>query len=295
MYAFRQEPRFIPLAIAPPKKKKNVRRTSPCTRPSESPSTLLPTKTPRKNRTIVAKEPRVLALDMGSTVPRKLEDLMRAFGEHASYADTTTAASAAPEGEDDDRRNEPGTGRGETSGGEATAAALTTAPIADGVMAEVLRYFPNALRFEPATLARKLEALQRAGLPPGVALEVVRGAPRCLSVAEGTLERRVSALREAFPSIPLSRLLGEAPCLLQNKIEPAAKVRKERGGSRSRGQKELRVYPLFRSSLRAGHSAVLNDPTPSRSPRSPRSLFHARYVPRRRWRSCKTCFRRWTR
>ncbi|CAM9703369.1 unnamed protein product, partial [Hapterophycus canaliculatus] len=151
-------------------------------------------------RTIVAKEPRVLALDMGSTVPRKLQDLARAFGEHASYPVTTAGASGdGGDDDDDDRGGDTGTGR-------------------------VLRYFPNALRFEPATLARKLEALQRAGLSPEMALEVIGGAPRCLSVAEGTLERRVSALREAFPSVPLSRLLGEAPCLLQNRIDPAAKV-----------------------------------------------------------------------
>ncbi|CAM9162240.1 unnamed protein product [Scytosiphon promiscuus] len=170
-------------------------------------------------RTIVAKEPRVLALDMGSTVPRKLEDLMRAFGEHASDAETAAATS---DRNGRDKADVDGAAiRGEEAGGAAPA---PMAPIADGVMAQVLRYFPNALRFEPATLAGKLEALQRAGLSPETALEVVGGAPRCLSVAEGTLERRVSALREAFPSIPLSRLLGEAPCLLQNRIDAAAKT-----------------------------------------------------------------------
>lgn len=139
---------------------------------------------PTANRTVVAKEPRVMALDMGGTVPRKLEFLARAFAEYAH----------ADEGETAD------------------------------MVAQVLSYYPNALRFDPATLADKLKALRRAELSPEMVVTVVRGAPRCLSAAAGTLERRVSTLREAFPSIPLSRLIGKAPGLLQNKIDPAAQV-----------------------------------------------------------------------
>lgn len=132
----------------------------------------------------MAKEPRVMALDMGGTVPRKLELLALAFAEHAR-ADEEEAAA---------------------------------------MVAQVLSYYPNALRFDPATLADKLKALRRAGLSPELVAAVVRGAPRCLSAAAETLERRVAILREAFPSIPLSLLVGEAPGLLQNKINPAAQV-----------------------------------------------------------------------
>ncbi|CAN0275348.1 unnamed protein product, partial [Ectocarpus fasciculatus] len=145
-------------------------------------------------RTIVAKEPRVMSLDMASTVPRKLEDLARAFAEHAG---------GAAEG-------------GDSGDEEATAAGV--------MMAQMLRYNPNALRFDPATLARKLRVLRGAGLSAETVCRVVGGAPRCLSSAAGTLGARVSALREAFPSVPLSRLLGEAPCLLQKTIDPVAKI-----------------------------------------------------------------------
>ncbi|CBJ26875.1 conserved unknown protein [Ectocarpus siliculosus] len=151
-------------------------------------------------RTIVAKEPRVMSLDMTSTVPRKLADLARAFTEHAGGAATAAAGGGSGSVDDDD---------------EATAAVM---------MAQTLRYNPNALRFDPATLARKLGVLRGAGLSAETVCRVVGGAPRCLSAAAGTLEARVSALREAFPSVPLSRLLGEAPCLLQKTIDPVAKI-----------------------------------------------------------------------
>ncbi|CAN0137902.1 unnamed protein product, partial [Ectocarpus sp. 4 AP-2014] len=150
-------------------------------------------------RTIVAKEPRVMSLDMASTVPRKLADLARAFAEHARG---TAAAGVGDSGSIDDDN-------------KAAAAVM---------MAQTLRYNPNALRFDPATLARKLGVLRGAGLSAETVCRVVGGAPRCLSAAAGTLEARVSALREAFPSVPLSRLLGEAPCLLQKTIDPVAKV-----------------------------------------------------------------------
>lgn len=139
----------------------------------------------------MAKEPRVLALDMASTVPRKLDALTRALAAHAP----------------------PG-----CVGEEAVAAAA----------AQVLRYYPNALRMDPATLAGKLEALREAGLSSETVLSVVGGAPRCLSAAARTLEQRVSTLKEAFPSICVDGLLGQAPGLLQNRIDPAARVREER-------------------------------------------------------------------
>lgn len=136
-----------------------------------------------------------MSLDMASTVPRKLADLTRAFAEHAG--------GAASEGGD--------------SGDEEAAAGV--------MIQQMLRYNPNALRFDPATVARKLRVLRGAGLSAETVCRVVGGAPRCLTAAAGTLEARVSALREALPSVPLSRLLGEAPCLLQKTIDPAAKVR----------------------------------------------------------------------
>ncbi|CAM9640263.1 unnamed protein product [Ectocarpus sp. 12 AP-2014] len=151
-------------------------------------------------RTIVAKEPRVMSLDMASTVPRKLADLARAFAEHAGGAAAAVGGGDSGSGDDDD---------------EAAAAVM---------MAQTLRYNPNALRFDPATLARKLGVLRGAGLSAETVCRVVGGAPRCLSAAAGTLEARVSTLKEAFPSVPLSRLLGEAPCLLQKTIDPVAKI-----------------------------------------------------------------------
>ncbi|CAN0550953.1 unnamed protein product, partial [Ectocarpus sp. 12 AP-2014] len=152
-------------------------------------------------RTIVAKEPRVMSLDMASTVPRKLADLARAFAEHAGGAAAVVGGRDSGSIDDDDK----------------AAAAV--------MMAQTLRYNPNALRFDPATLARKLGVLRGAGLSAETVCRVVGGAPRCLSAAAGTLEARVSALREAFPSVPLSRLLGEAPCLLQKTIDPVAKIK----------------------------------------------------------------------
>lgn len=46
-------------------------------------------------RSIVAKEPRVMSLDMGSTVPRKIGDLARAFAVHADADAEETAAMMA--------------------------------------------------------------------------------------------------------------------------------------------------------------------------------------------------------
>lgn len=46
-------------------------------------------------RSIVAKEPRVMSLDMGSTVPRKIGDLARAFADHADADAEETAAMMA--------------------------------------------------------------------------------------------------------------------------------------------------------------------------------------------------------
>lgn len=143
----------------------------------------------------------MLALDTGSTVPRKLDGLTRALAAHA--------ASGA-------------------GGAEAVAAAA----------AQVLSYYPNALRLDPATLAAKLEALRGAGLSSETVLRVVGGAPRCLSAAAGTLEQRVCTLREAFPLICVDGLLGQAPGLLQNRIDPGARVRvgeKKWGGGGTRG------------------------------------------------------------
>lgn len=136
----------------------------------------------------------MLALDMGSTVPQKLDSLTRALAAHAARG-----------------------GDGE----EAVAAAA----------AQVLRYYPNALRLDPSTLASKLEALREAGLSSATVLLVVGGAPRCLSAAARTLEQRVSTLKGAFPSICVDGMLGKAPGLLQNKIDPGARVR---GGKRGR-------------------------------------------------------------
>lgn len=141
-----------------------------------------------QSRVVVAKEPRVLALDTASTVPRKLDGLTRALAAHAAR------------------------------GGDGEEAVATAA-------AQVLRYYPNALRLDPATLAGKLEALRGAGLSPETVLSVVGGAPRCLSAAARTLEQRVSTLKEAFPSICVDGMLGKAPRLLQNRIDPAARVR----------------------------------------------------------------------
>lgn len=138
----------------------------------------------------------MLALDMASTVPRKLDGLTRALAAHA------------PRG---------------GGGDEAVTAAA----------AQVLRYYPNALRLDPATLAGKLEALRGAGLSSETVLSVVGGAPRCLSAAASTLEQRVSTLKEAFPSICVDGMLRQAPGLLQNRLNPGARVR--RGGGRERG------------------------------------------------------------
>eukprot|EP00752_Nemacystus_decipiens_P014387 g12797.t1 len=138
-------------------------------------------------RAVVAKEPRVLALDTASTVPRKLDGLTRALAAHSLR------------GNDD----------------EAVAAAA----------AQVLRYFPNALRLDPATLAGKLEALRLAGLSSETVLSVVGGAPRCLSAAAGTLEQRVSTLKEAFPSACVDGMLRKAPGLLQNRVDPGARLK----------------------------------------------------------------------
>ena len=138
----------------------------------------------------------MLALDTASTVPRKLDGLTRALAAHA------------PRGGGSD---------------EAVAAAA----------AQVLRYYPNALRLDPATLAGKLEALRGAGLSSETVLSVVGGAPRCLSAAASTLEQRVSTLKEAFTSICVDGMLRQAPGLLQNRINPGARVR--RGGGRERG------------------------------------------------------------
>ena len=46
-------------------------------------------------RSIVAKEPRVMSLDMGSTVPRKIGDLARAFAVHADANAEDPAAMMA--------------------------------------------------------------------------------------------------------------------------------------------------------------------------------------------------------
>ena len=91
---------------------------------------------------------------------------------------------------------------------------------------QVLRCNPNALRFDPATLASKLATLRKAGLPPSIVRSIVRDAPRCLSAGAKSLGDRVSNLKKAFPSIPLERLLREAPCLLQKQIVPADQARR---------------------------------------------------------------------
>ena len=91
---------------------------------------------------------------------------------------------------------------------------------------QVLRYNPNALRFDTATLASKLVALRKAGLSPSIVRSIVRDAPRCLSAGAKSLGDRVSTLKKAFPSIPLERLLGETPCLLQKQIVPEHQARR---------------------------------------------------------------------
>lgn len=104
---------------------------------------------------------------------------------------------------------------------------MSAPPAPRGVLVrklQVLRHNPNALRFDPATLAGKLAALRKAGLPPPIVLSIVRDAPRCLSPAAKTLVDRISILEKAFPSIPVIHLLGKAPCLLQKKIVPDAQV-----------------------------------------------------------------------
>lgn len=88
----------------------------------------------------------------------------------------------------------------------------------------MLRYNPNALRYDPATLAEKLAVLREVGIPANVVGTVVRDAPRCLSVGAKTLGDRVSTLKEAFPTIPVSGLLEKAPCLLLKNIRPTAQV-----------------------------------------------------------------------
>lgn len=153
----------------------------------------------------------MLALDMGDTVPRKLAGLTRALATHA------------PRGGD---------------GTEVVEAA-----------AQVLRYYPNALRLDPATLAGKLEALRRAGLSSEAVLAVVGGAPRCLSAAAGTLEQRVSTLRETFPSAAVDGMLGQAPGLLLNRIDPGARVRGEGEGRET--EKDIYIYIRGRASYSA--------------------------------------------
>lgn len=89
---------------------------------------------------------------------------------------------------------------------------------------QVLTYNPDILRYDPATLAAKLMALREAGVPAATVRIIARDAPRSLSVAAKALGDRVSVLKEAFPSVPVARLLGEAPCLLLKKIDPVPKV-----------------------------------------------------------------------
>eukprot|EP00903_Cladosiphon_okamuranus_P014829 g13732.t1 len=139
-------------------------------------------------RAVVTKEPRVLALDMVDTVPRKLAGLTRALAAHA------------PRGRDGDE-------------------------MVEEAAAQVLLYYPKALRLDPATLAGKLEALRRAGLSSEAVLAVVGGAPKCLSAAAETLEQRVSTLRDAFPSASVDGMLGQVPGLLLNRIDPGARVK----------------------------------------------------------------------
>lgn len=172
----------------------------------------------------MAKEPRVMALDMASTVPRKLDGLARALAKHAR-PDAAAAGGNSGSGSGSDSKS---SGRDNQ---EATADA----------MAQVLRYYPNALRFDPETLAEKLGALRGAGLSAGTVLAIVGGAPTVLKAAAGTLEQRVWALREAFPSLCVDGMLAGAPALLKNRIDPAARVRdtdreRERGESRIDGE-----------------------------------------------------------
>lgn len=88
----------------------------------------------------------------------------------------------------------------------------------------MLTYNPDALLYDPTTLDSKLAVLRKIGVPSATLRTIVRDAPRCLAVAAEVLEVRVSALGEAFPTVPLSRLLGEAPRLLLKKIDYVAQV-----------------------------------------------------------------------
>lgn len=92
------------------------------------------------------------------------------------------------------------------------------------INAQVLTYRPGTLLYDPATLDSKLAALGNAGVPAGTLRSVVRDAPRCLSVGTNALVSRVSALTEAFPTVPLRRLLGDAPGLLVKKIDLVGQV-----------------------------------------------------------------------
>ena len=96
------------------------------------------------------------------------------------------------------------------------------APVAPPL--QVLKYNPNALRYDSDNVAGKIIALREAGLPAAVVRSIVRDAPRCLSAAAGTLVERVSILKKAFPSVPAARLVEGAPCLLQKHIAPDAQV-----------------------------------------------------------------------
>lgn len=89
---------------------------------------------------------------------------------------------------------------------------------------QVLTFNPDALRYDPATLAGKLVAMREAGISAATVKCIVRDAPRCLSSGAKTLSDRVAALREVFPTLSLSRILEQAPCLLVKKIGFVAQV-----------------------------------------------------------------------